>query len=37
MSRRRAREAAMMALFQRDINHGTEDEREQYETLAGHF
>ena len=24
----------MMALFQMDINHGTEDEREQYETLA---
>ena len=34
MSRRRARETALQALFQLDLNHGTEDERELYETLA---
>ena len=34
MSRRRAREAALQALFQLDLNHGTEDERELYESLA---
>jgi N utilization substance protein B len=34
MSRRQAREAALQALFQLDLNHGEEGQQEQYETLA---
>jgi N utilization substance protein B len=34
MSRRQARETALQALFQLDLNHGSEDEAELYETLA---
>ena len=35
MSRRQAREVAMQALFQLDLNHAdTEDQQEMYETLA---
>jgi len=34
MSRRQARETALQALFQLDLNHGSEDEKELYETLA---
>ncbi len=34
MSRRQARETALQALFQVDLNHGTGAEREQYEMLA---
>ena len=34
MSRRQAREAALQALFQLDLNPGEEGQQEQYETLA---
>ena len=34
MSRRQAREAALQALFQLDLNQGEEGQQEQYETLA---
>ena len=35
MSRRQAREAALQALFQLDLNHGDEaDQEEMYESLA---
>ncbi|SHK93532.1 NusB antitermination factor [Selenomonas ruminantium] len=34
MSRRQAREAALQALFQLDLNPGEADQQEQYETLA---
>jgi len=34
MSRRQAREAALQALFQLDLNPGDEGQQEQYETLA---
>ena len=34
MSRRQARETALQALFQLDLNHGSEEEREMYEMLA---
>ena len=34
MSRRQAREAALQALFQLDLNPGESEQQEQYETLA---
>ena len=34
MSRRQAREVALQALFQLDLNPGGDEEREMYETLA---
>lgn len=34
MSRRQAREAALQALFQLDLNPGESEKQEQYETLA---
>ncbi len=34
MSRRKAREISLQALFQIDLNHGSEDEADLYETLA---
>ncbi len=34
MSRRQAREAALQALFQLDLNPGETEQQEQYETLA---
>ena len=34
MSRRQAREAALQALFQLDLNPGEAEQQEQYETLA---
>lgn len=34
MSRRQAREVALQALFQLDLNHGDDGERGRYETLA---
>ncbi len=34
MSRRQAREVALQALFQLDLNHGEAEERDMYETLA---
>lgn len=34
MSRRQAREVALQALFQLDLNHGEGEEQDRYETLA---